>query len=301
MTTQATRWAPLAGRWRVRGRAITYLGSESADSPAGLAVSDLSFREGRLRARITLPEVAAQGRLVIGLDRERTSQYTVGLGGRFAYYLDRLERQGPPAALQSWGSPENLSTGAHAISVTVAGQSLDLAVDDVPIFALTLPSRLIGDQVGAFAVGAGVRVEDVEAEAAPAKVFVVMKFDSPFNELYAEVIVPVCHRMGLVPYRADDFQYPGVILHDIVSALVEATVVIAEITPESPNVFYELGYAHAIGKPAILLAQKGRDLPFDVSGFRVIFYDDTIAGKPTVERELQAHLQNILGLPAIIE
>ena len=127
-----------------------------------------------------------------------------------------------------------------------------------------------------------------------------MAFDSPFNELYNEVIVPVCSELGLNAQRADEFRYPGVILQDIIGGLIQSTVVIAEISPENPNVFYELGYAHAIGKPTILLARKGTDLPFDVSGFRVIFYDDSIAGKPVVEHELRAHLHGVLGVPSSV-
>jgi hypothetical protein len=70
-------------------------------------------------------------------------------------------------------------------------------------------------------------------------------------------------------------------------------VIIAEITPANPNVFYELGHSHATEKPAILLAERGRPLPFDVSGFRVIFYDDSIGGKRQVEDELRRHLKAI--------
>jgi nucleoside 2-deoxyribosyltransferase len=71
-------------------------------------------------------------------------------------------------------------------------------------------------------------------------------------------------------------------------------VIIAEITPVNANVFYELGYAHALEKPTILLAnRKTEKLPFDVSGYRVIFYDDTIGGKSNIESTLTEHLKNI--------
>jgi nucleoside 2-deoxyribosyltransferase len=78
---------------------------------------------------------------------------------------------------------------------------------------------------------------------------------------------------------------------------VTSDVIVAEVTPANTNVFYELGYAHAIQKPTILLAEKPTDpakhLPFDISGFRVIFYDNTIKGKRSVEASLREHLQNI--------
>lgn len=58
---------------------------------------------------------------------------------------------------------------------------------------------------------------------------------------------------------------------------------------------YEIGYAHALKKPTILLCDKAlRDrLPFDVSGFRTIFYDNSIGGKRRVEEKLEVYLQNI--------
>ena len=75
-------------------------------------------------------------------------------------------------------------------------------------------------------------------------------------------------------------------LEDIIEGLVESEVIVAEITPANPNVFYELGYAHALGKPTILLAERGRELPFDIRGYRCIFYDNTIGGKKEIETKL---------------
>ena len=61
------------------------------------------------------------------------------------------------------------------------------------------------------------------------------------------------------------------------------------------TIFYELGYAHARNTPTVLLARRNGTLPFDISGHRVIFYDDSIRGKPEVETALRRHLSSILG------
>jgi nucleoside 2-deoxyribosyltransferase len=60
-------------------------------------------------------------------------------------------------------------------------------------------------------------------------------------------------------------------------------------------VFYEVGYAHGIGKPTILLSDRKRDekLPFDIAGFRTLFYDNTISGKGVVEERLKKHLDGL--------
>src|SRR5262245_42532529 len=101
---------------------------------------------------------------------------------------------------------------------------------------------------------------------------------------------PIC----LIPRSATRSDKPGIILEDIRRGLVESEVIVAEITPVNANVFYELGYAHALGKPTILLADRSSaTLPFDVSGYRCIFYDNTIHGKRAVEDDLRRHLLNI--------
>ena len=122
-----------------------------------------------------------------------------------------------------------------------------------------------------------------------------MEFDTRYDSLYSEVIKPVCKEYGFEAYRADDVYRPGIILQDVISGLKESDMIIAEISPTNPNVFYELGYAHAIEKPTVLLARRGGELPFDISGYRVIFYDDTIGGKSAVEKDLKNHLSNIIG------
>jgi hypothetical protein len=61
-----------------------------------------------------------------------------------------------------------------------------------------------------------------------------------------------------------------------------------------PKLFYELGYAHALDKPTILLAQRDAELPFDIRSYRVIFYENSIGGKALVEESLPRHLSSIL-------
>ena len=79
--------------------------------------------------------------------------------------------------------------------------------------------------------------------------------------------------------RIDEKSGPGVIFQDMQREISQSDIVIAEITPANPRVFYELGYARALGKPTILLAQRGGKLPFDIASYRVVFYDDSIGGK----------------------
>ncbi len=99
---------------------------------------------------------------------------------------------------------------------------------------------------------------------------------------------------GLQALHAGEVYGPGIILEDIQRDIIDAKIIVAEITPPNKNVFYELGYAHALKKPTILLAEKDKALPFDISGFRCLFYENSIPGRRKFEEGLRKHLSAIL-------
>jgi hypothetical protein len=122
-----------------------------------------------------------------------------------------------------------------------------------------------------------------------------MQFSTPYNELYEEVVKPVCGEFHIESVRADESYGPGLIIADILQKIDEAKIVIAEITPPNPNVYYEVGYSHARGKPTILIADRALEkLPFDLSPFRTLFYENSIDGKRRVEEGLRRHIRAIL-------
>jgi nucleoside 2-deoxyribosyltransferase len=105
----------------------------------------------------------------------------------------------------------------------------------------------------------------------------------------------ICQEFGLEVIRADEEYGPGLIVADVARQIVESKVVIAEITPANPNVYYEVGFAHALNKPTILIAEKPTKLPFDVAPHRVLFYENSINGKARLEAGLRKHLHSILS------
>jgi hypothetical protein len=159
-----------------------------------------------------------------------------------------------------------------------------------------LPSPLAEGQVGLFTWGPNaVRFAEVSSATEPGTAFVVMKFAPAYQELYDDVIKPVVGQFDLHAYHVGEVFGPGLILDDITRGIIEAKVIIADITPTNENVFYELGYAHALRKPTILLAEKDKVLPFDISGFRCLKYENSIGGKRRLVEGLRKHLKAILN------
>jgi hypothetical protein len=103
---------------------------------------------------------------------------------------------------------------------------------------------------------------------------------------------------GLVCKRADDIKSNRAIMQDIWKSICEARIIIADMSNLNPNVMYELGIAHTIGKETILLYQKTNQelrFPFDLSHIRRIEYENTMTGAKALESNLSLTLDNVLS------
>ena len=144
---------------------------------------------------------------------------------------------------------------------------------------------------------ANIKISGFKVSTNPGQAFIVMQFSTPFNEIYEEVIKSVCSEFGIEPHRGDETYGPGLIIADVIREIRNSEFVIAEITPANPNVYFEIGYAYAINKPTILLADSNLEkLPFDISGFRTLFYENSIVGKRKFEEGLRRHITAIFQI-----
>ncbi len=104
--------------------------------------------------------------------------------------------------------------------------------------------------------------------------FVMMPFVEPYNNYYSLVYEPAIKKAGLKPIRADHEIFgSGKIMDQVWSGINKAKILVAELTTKNPNVFYELGLAHALKKPVVLVSSNEEDVPFDLHHIRVIYYD----------------------------
>lgn len=117
--------------------------------------------------------------------------------------------------------------------------------------------------------------------------FVLMPFEPGLRPVFEDHIKKVATKNSLTAGRADDFFTSGSIMTDIWSAISAARIVIADCTNRNPNVFYELGIAHAIGRNTILISQSIDDVPFDLRHLRTIIYEYTPRGMNTFEERLE--------------
>ncbi len=110
------------------------------------------------------------------------------------------------------------------------------------------------------------------------KSFVIMPFKKPYDGYFELIYHPALADAGFEATRADDLFAPRPIMEDIRAKIIAADILLCEMSGRNANVFYELGLAHAIGKPAILLSSAKKDIPFDLQHVRAIIYDTKSAG-----------------------
>ena len=137
--------------------------------------------------------------------------------------------------------------------------------------------------------------QDVKGEGRTC--FIIMPFGGIWDEYYDQIYEPGIRAAGLSVVRADDVFRAGSVLQDIVSLLSSASVVLADLSENNRNVHYELGLAHALGKPTVLVLAKGLPLFFDVTQERMLMYekDDPFWGaglRDNITRSLSETLRN---------
>lgn len=300
-------WAPILGKWEITGTGQLFQGegqtaiAHGLSFPLGLAVTNAVMQNGTARVTTRFSgqfskEAVQAGGIVLGYRSPEQRYIYAQLGGaQRAYSIGELVSGFGWRPLAATGELENLESGRdYVLEVDLSGQELKVLVDSVPVIQHLLAHPLEGRQVGLIAAGSHeISFSNFSVSSGRPRAFVVMQFAEPYNTFYKEVIQNQAEAAGFEVLRIDEKAGPGVIFQDIQREIEQAEIVIAEITPANPNVFYELGYAHALGKPTILLARREAQLPFDISSFRVVFYNDTIGGKVEVERNLRKHLEAI--------
>jgi hypothetical protein len=147
-------------------------------------------------------------------------------------------------------------------------------------------------EINRFAAAPRVKSLLEQAAFAPEKrIFVVMKFgDEELDSAYEGVIKPLGSQFGFSVIRVDEIQDSGSINQQILETISSSAIVLADLTGERPNCYYEAGFAHAIGKEIVFSVKEGSKIHFDLAGYRFI----TWRTENEYRRKLQERLESIV-------
>ena len=303
--TNVLKWAPIMGRYDERKSTIIFKGgvvprtpeTDQEGSEVGLFICNKNFSEGTISVEVKIDQVTdnTAAEIVLYYDPENKWNLNVGLTAYNQFSIRNYSNVRWTTHSTAGAADALIPKKKYHLGARLSGSTVAFYCDEVEVTRATLPFSLPQSQVGLFAVNkTDIEFSNFNVQPIEPKAFVVMQFSSPYDEVYSEVIKTVCQNENIDVNRIDEQSGPGMIIQDINNAFRDAKVVIADVSPNNANVFYEVGFAHALNKPTILLAEKGTKLPFDVSPFRVLFYENSIAGKRVFEDGLKNHLRAVL-------
>jgi len=128
----------------------------------------------------------------------------------------------------------------------------------------------------------------------PTLVSAMMPFDAGFLAVF-ECLKASAEKVGLRCRRADDIWENAAIIEDVVSLIDKSRIVVCDCTGRNPNVFYETGIAHTLGREVVLITQVDADIPFDLRHLRYVKYFNNAEGRQALCTALESKFMTLLN------
>jgi len=127
-------------------------------------------------------------------------------------------------------------------------------------------------------------------------VFVLMPFSVEMEKVYTNHISRLGVELGLAIRRADDFFAPGPFMEKVWDGICAAKLILADCTQNNPNVFYEIGMAHTVGKKVVLITRSEEEIPSDIKNYDYIPYVYDPEGTDQLIEKLRRFIKEHFGL-----
>ncbi len=108
-----------------------------------------------------------------------------------------------------------------------------------------------------------------------------------FDHVYRNIICPSCEASGFKPFRADEDKASNLIQLEILRKLLDAPLVICDLSTRNPNVLFELGIRQAFDKPVVLIQEEGTPSIFDIGTIRFLTYKREMQYQDVLETQKQ--------------
>jgi hypothetical protein len=123
-------------------------------------------------------------------------------------------------------------------------------------------------------------------------VAIMMPFDAEYNPIHNGIKI-ACKNAGCRCLRVDDIWEESAIIQDIFNLIFKAYIIVVDFTGKNPNVMYETGIAHTLGKHVIPISQSIDDVPFDMKQHRVLKYLPNKEGIEAMVAKLSEKLRQV--------
>ncbi|MDE0101723.1 MAG: restriction endonuclease [Bryobacterales bacterium] len=195
---------------------------------------------------------------------------------QFARTVEVLRRE--QSKLEAWlVTTSGFTPNAHAVlaSSGIKGMTLDEVFAQ---FGKDEEELGIDDSIW---TGGGTK-----SQSRDTRVFVIMPFNDHMLDVFMLAVRWVTEKLGMVAKRSDDIDHNGEIIQQIQAAIREYDIVVGDTSGSNPNVCYEIGFAHGLGKQCVLMCEKGNSLPFDLQGKNHLMYENILDLRVKLEKKL---------------
>jgi len=173
-------------------------------------------------------------------------------------------------------------------SVYICNECIELCVEICEEGGIVLKTKSGEPAVDLEKLGIKPRFNTLKFTQRPNHCFYLCPFSEPFNSIYSDHIIKLLDSEKFTVQRADEIFGIQPIIEDIWEGINSASIIIADVTGRNPNVMYEIGMAHTVGKPVVIITQNIEDVPFDLKHYRCIIYQYTPRGCAALEKQLAA-------------
>jgi hypothetical protein len=260
-----------------------------------------SFRDGTISAEITVLAGTKQeeggdarvGALVFRF-QDPNNYYYAGIGGHGGRFFIAKMENGQGQSLRTTGRSGSIKSRVpYRIMVRCVGDRITLTHNGITQLSVSDDTFIAGPW-GFHTWKSQVEFKLAVVEAVKPTCFVIMPFAPEFDDVYQIIHETVeNHRFQCV--RADERYLSGPIIEDVFDQIQRADLIVADFTGKNANVFYEAGYANALRKPVVQIAQSVSDLPFDVRHLRTFSYNTKILGDRKLAHDLSEAIRATTG------
>ena len=178
----------------------------------------------------------------------------------------------------------NLAEEVVGAGLVTRDQLAALPAGFIHLFGLAAPAQPVQLRPTVFHIPERVQEQDL--------VSVMLPFNPAFTPVF-EAIRETGAALGLRVLNANQVWEESEIIHDIFSLIYRSAVVVCDFSDRNPNVFYEAGIAHTLGRPVVPLVQRADDIPFDLKRHRHIVYLNNEEGRQTMCQDLMPRLRSL--------
>ena len=218
--------------------------------------------------------------------------------GALTNTLDEVESHPRLLRSLSWGDPDYDGLALTFLRKMIGqnDENLDVVINYVSQKCTNSGEDVSSDNIIGRKIVFSPNIFSIPSEPVdPQLISVMMPFNSAFDNVYS-AISDAATEAQFTCKRVDDIWNHSTVIQDVFSLIFQSYIVVCDFSGKNPNVFYEAGIAHTLGKHVVPITQSEQDIPFDLQHHRYAKYLNNGEGLEKLKQELYTRFVTLDGM-----